>query len=172
MTFPTAAAMTTRRRSFTASAGAVITPLVGGGGSSVPPKWHLVKVPPRLTAVRVLEGRFGAVLHAELREQVLHEEFDGVVRKPEPLRDLGVGEPAGDQRPNLALARRQVARRPAPRAALDPTARGLRKHELTGVHLPDRRQRLLGRLGLQREAFSPGVECRAERLAVVVGGEH
>src|SRR5256886_11495034 len=133
MTFPTAAAITTRRRSFTASAGAVITPLVGGGGSSVPPKWHLVKVPPRLTAVGVLERRLGAVLHAELREEMLHVEFHRVVGQAEPLGDLGVGEPAGDQRPDLALARSEVARRARP--ALDPAACGLRKHQLARVHL-------------------------------------
>src|SRR5438552_3003622 len=46
------------------------------------------------------------------------------------------------------------------------------KPELAGVHLPDGGQGLLGRLGLQREAFGPGVEGGAERLAVVVGGEH
>src|SRR5436309_4058244 len=144
MTFPTAAAITTRRRSFTASAGAVITPLVGGGGSSIPPKWHLVKVPPCLAAVCVLEGRLGAVLHPEFREQMLHVELHRVVGQAESLGDLRVGESTRDQRPDLALARRQVARRPPSRPALDPAAGGLGKHELAGVHLPDGGQGLLG----------------------------
>src|SRR2546422_1492795 len=59
-----------------------------------------------LTPVGVLERRLGAVLHAELREEMLHVELHRVVGQAEPLGDLRVGEPAGDQRPDLALARR------------------------------------------------------------------
>src|SRR5205807_9497708 len=104
--------MTTRRRSFMDSAGAVITP----SG-----RWWRLEFPAGTTpcqvqmsdlagrAVRVLERRLRAVLHAQLREEMLHMELDGVVREAEPLRDLGVGEPRGDQAPDLALARRQVA---------------------------------------------------------------
>src|SRR5258707_11894611 len=103
---------------------------------------------------------------------MLPVELPRVAGQAEPPGDLRVGEPAGDQRPDLPLARREVARRAPPRAALDPAARGLGKHELARVYLPDRRERLLGRLGLEREAFGTRVERRAERLAVVVGGEH
>src|SRR6184192_4114802 len=81
-----------------------------------------------LTSVGVLERRLGAVLHAELREEMLHVELHSVVGQAEPLGDLRVGEPAGDQRPDLALARSEVARRARP--ALDPAACGLRKHQL------------------------------------------
>src|SRR5881396_2611422 len=59
-----------------------------------------------LTPVGVLERRLGAVLHAELREEMLHVELHRVVGQAEPLGDLRVGEPAGDQRPDLALQRR------------------------------------------------------------------
>src|SRR2546430_3820134 len=64
-----------------------------------------VKPRRRLTPVGVLERRLGAVLHAELREEMLHVELHRVVGQAEPLGDLRVGEPAGDQRPDLALAR-------------------------------------------------------------------
>src|SRR5439155_18644752 len=117
-----------------------------------------VKPRRRLAAVGVLERRLGAVLHAELREEMLHVELHRVVGQAEPLGDLRVGEPAGDERPDLALARREVAR--CCRPAFDPATRGLGEHELTRVHLPDRRQRLLGWLGFQREAFRTGVERR------------
>src|SRR2546427_608918 len=69
-----------------------------------------VKPRRRLTPVGVLERRLGAVLHAELREEMLHVELHRVVGQAEPLGDLRVGEPAGDQRPDLALARSEVAR--------------------------------------------------------------
>src|SRR3977135_3670487 len=81
-----------------------------------------------LAAVGVLERRLGAVLHPELREEMLYVELHRVVGQVEPLGDLRVGEPAGDQRPDLAFARREITRRARP--ALDPTARRLRKHEL------------------------------------------
>src|SRR6266851_9424185 len=106
-----------------------------------------------LTPVGVLERRLGAVLHAELREEMLHVELHRVVGQAEPLGDLRVGESAGYERPDLALARREVTRRAPARATFDPTTRGLRKHELARVHLSDCRQRLLGRLGFQREPF-------------------
>src|SRR5437773_9758691 len=170
MTFPTAAAITTRRRSFAASAGAVITPLVGGGGSSVPPKWHLVKVPPRLAAVCVLERRLGAVLDPELRKEMLYVEFHRVIGQTEPLGDLRVGQASGDEGPDLALARRQITWSAG--TTFDPAPRRLREHQLAGVHLADRGERLLGRLGLERETLGASVQGRAERLAVVVGREH
>src|SRR5207248_8681604 len=63
-------------------------------------------------------------------EKMLHVELHRVVGQAEPLGDLRVDESARDQRPDLALARRQVARRPPSRPALDPAAGGLGKHEL------------------------------------------
>src|SRR5438309_2784740 len=86
-----------------------------------------------LTSVGVLERRLGAVLHAELREEMLHVELHRVVGQAEPLGDLRVGEPAGDQRPDLALARSEVARRARP--ALDPAACGLRKQDRKSTRL-------------------------------------
>src|SRR5213083_1761534 len=50
-----------------------------------------------LAAVGVLERRLGAVLHAELREEMLHVELHRVVGQAEPLGDLRVGEPASAQ---------------------------------------------------------------------------
>src|SRR2546429_9985217 len=89
-----------------------------------------------LTAVCVLECRLGAVLHPELREKMLHVELYRVVGQAEPLGDLRVGESARDQRPDLALARRQVARRPPSRPALDPAAGGPGKPQPAGAVLP------------------------------------
>src|SRR5437899_10848335 len=89
-----------------------------------------------LAAVGVLERRLGAVLHAELREEMLHVELHRVVGQAEPLGDLRVGEPAGDQCPDLTLARRQVAWRAPPPPAPDPTAGGPAEPELAPRHPP------------------------------------
>jgi len=69
-------------------------------------------------------------------------EFDGVVRQPEAPGNLRVRQAGGDQRPHLALAGGEVARS-AQRPPLDPATRRLREHELTGMHLADRGERLL-----------------------------
>src|SRR5207247_11207206 len=55
-------------------------------------------------AVSVLERGLGAVFDAQLREEVLHVEFDGVVRQPEAPGNLRVRQAGGDQRPHIALA--------------------------------------------------------------------
>src|SRR6266566_10003478 len=104
---------------------------------------HAVKLSARLAALRKLEGGFSAILHAQLGEQVLDVELDGVVGEPEPLGDLGVGEARRHQRPDLTLAWRQVAGR-GRGPAFDPAPCGLREHQLPGVHLPDGGERLLG----------------------------
>src|SRR5947209_19790453 len=96
-----------------------------------------------LAAVGVLERRLGAVLHAELREEMLHVELHRVVGQAEPLGDLRVGEPAGDQFPDLTLARGEVAWRAPPPPALDPTPCGRRKPDLGRGHLPVLWQRSL-----------------------------
>src|SRR5260370_27992536 len=96
----------------------------------------------RLSAVSVFEGGLGAVLDAQLREQMLHVELHRVVGEAEPLGDLRVRESPGNEPPDLALARGQVARR-AGGSPLDPAAGGLRKHELASFDLADRRERLL-----------------------------
>src|SRR5882762_3786139 len=103
-------------------------PTVGMPAGTVKPGWQLA-------TVRVLERRLGAVLHPELREEMLHVELHRVVGQAEPLGDLRVGESAGHQRPDLSLARGEVAGRARP--AFDPAARGLREHELARVHLPN-----------------------------------
>src|SRR4029077_14441566 len=112
------------------------------------------------TLVGVLERCLRPVLDAQLREQMLHVELHRVVGETEALGDLRVGESVRDQRPHLPLPRRELARRapPAPRATVDPASRSLREDQLTRVHLPDRRERLLRRLGLQREPLGAGVE--------------
>jgi len=79
-----------------------------------------------LPAVSVLERGLGAVLHPELREQVLDVELDRVVRQAEAFGDLRVGEAARDQSPHLALSRREIAGRAGcPPPALDPASRPL-----------------------------------------------
>src|SRR5207302_1383137 len=65
---------------------------------------------------------------------MLHVKLDGVVREAEPLGDLRVGEPRGDEAPDLALARRQIAGG-ARGPAFDPAPRRLREHEMTAVPL-------------------------------------
>src|SRR5438105_7439260 len=153
---------------------ATSTPTLTASANSLSIRYCLasrVPVTPDLAAVRVLEGRLRTVLDAELREQMLYVELHRVVREPEPLGDLRVGEPAGDERPDLAFPGGQVAGRPG-RSSLDPAARGLGEDELTRVYLADRRQRLLGRFRLEGQAVRAGVEGRAERFAVVVRGQH
>src|SRR5260370_9640686 len=92
----------------------------------------------RLWGVGVLEGGRGGVLDAQLREQMLHVELHRVVGEAEPLGDLRVRESPGDEPPDLALARGQVARR-AGGPPLDPAAGGPRKHEPARVDLAGRR---------------------------------
>src|SRR5437762_8628158 len=67
-----------------------------------------------LTPVGVLERRLGAVLHAELREEMLHVELHRVVGQAEPLGDLRVGEPAGDQRPDLTRSEEHTSELQSP----------------------------------------------------------
>src|SRR5438552_143792 len=55
----------------------------------------------RRSGSRVLERRFGAVLDAELFEEMLDVKLDRVLRKPQTLGDLGIRESLRDQRPNL-----------------------------------------------------------------------
>src|SRR5260370_37839697 len=86
----------------------------------------------RLSAVSVLEGGLGAVLDAQLREQMLHVELHRVVGEAEPLGDLWVRESPSDEPPDLALARGQVARR-AGGPPLDPAAGGLPGHQPAAV---------------------------------------
>ena len=49
-------------------------------------------------------GGFGAVGDAELLEDVLKMEFDGVLSDREAVGNLGVGQPFGDQGQEFALA--------------------------------------------------------------------
>src|SRR5260370_37027557 len=96
----------------------------------------------RLSAVSVLEGSLGAVLDAQLREQMLHVELHRVVGEAEPLGDLRVRESPGNEPPDLALARGQVARR-AGGSPLDPAAGGLREHQLARFDPAERPERPL-----------------------------
>src|SRR5437899_1820795 len=111
-----------------------------------------------LTPVGVLERRLGAVLHAELREEMLHVELHRVVGQAEPLGDLRVGEPAGDQRPDLALARSEVS---AICGLVSPPATSAQTSRSRGVRSPG----ALARPSIQRRAACgntswPACTCR------------
>src|SRR5260370_23668049 len=90
----------------------------------------------RFPAVSALEGGLGAVLDAQLREQMLHVELHRVVGEAEPLGDLRVRESPGNEPPDLALARGQVAGR-AGGPPLDPAAGGPGKNPPGRAHPAD-----------------------------------
>ena len=67
-----------------------------------------------------MRGRLGAAAHAELREHAPDVVLGGLRRNHEPVHDLGVRQPRGDQAQDLALARRElVALAPGRRATRD-----------------------------------------------------